>query len=139
VRRVTALPHITHILRVAKITILVIDLYDLHWFTDMSLEDALKRSNDGIIIDFEVTPGSKAICIPSGYNEWRKRIEVKLSQPAQKGKANEQLIYGLSKLFGVSTSNITITNGAKSSKKSIMIKGIGYDDVVNVLNSSLDG
>jgi uncharacterized protein (TIGR00251 family) len=103
----------------------------------MPVEDAIKQSKDGVVIDLEVTPGSKFICIPSSYNEWRKRVEVKLSQNAQKGKANEQLIENLSKLFGVSTSNIAITSGAKNSKKSVMVKGVDYDKVVNVLKSSL--
>jgi uncharacterized protein (TIGR00251 family) len=104
---------------------------------NMPLEDAIKQSKDGVVIDFEVTPGSKSICIPSGYNEWRKRVEVKLSENAQKGKANEQLIENLSKLFGVSTSNIAITSGAKSSKKSVIVEGVDYDKVVNVLKSGL--
>ena len=105
----------------------------------MPLDDAIKQSKDGVVIDFEVTPGSKSICIPSGYNEWRKRVEVKLSQNAQKGKANEQLIENLSILFGVSTSNIVIASGTKSSKKSVIIEGVDYDKVVNVLKSSLNG
>ena len=53
----------------------------------MPIEDAVKKSKDGVIIDFEVNPGSKSLCIPSGFNDWRKRIEVKLTQNAQKGKA----------------------------------------------------
>ncbi len=105
----------------------------------MPLEDAIKQYKDGVVIDFEVTPGSRSICVPSGFNEWRKRVEVKLSQNAQKGKANEQLIENLSKLFGITTSNITITSGSKNSKKSVMVEGVDYNKVFNILKSSLDG
>ncbi|NOR48749.1 MAG: YggU family protein [Methanosarcinaceae archaeon] len=104
----------------------------------MPIEDAVKESKDGVIIDFEVNPGSRSLCIPSGYNDWRKRIEVKLTQNAQKGKANEQLIDNLSDLFGISNSNINITSGAKSGKKSVIVRGIDYNDVISILRSKLN-
>ena len=104
----------------------------------MPIEDAIKETKDGIIINFEVNPGSRIMCIPSGYNTWRKRIEVKLTQNAQKGKANAQLIDTLSYLFGISNSNINIKSGAKSGKKSVIVKGIDYDDVISILRSKLN-
>jgi hypothetical protein len=91
----------------------------------MPVSDAIRESGTGVIIDFEVTPGSKSICVPSGYNPWRKRIEVKLTENAQKGKANMQLIQGLSDVFGLSTACISIVSGAKSSQKSVLVEGIG--------------
>ena len=103
----------------------------------MSFEEAVKDLNSAVIIDVEVTPGSSSVSVPSGYNEWRKRIEVKLTKNAQKGKANEQLIECFAKLFGVSSSNITITNGATSSKKSLLIKGISYQQVITIFASCL--
>jgi hypothetical protein len=30
----------------------------------MSFEDALKKVDSGVIIDIEVTPGSKVLCVP---------------------------------------------------------------------------
>ena len=92
----------------------------------MSFEEAIKDLGSDIIVDIEVTPGSRSVSVPSGYNEWRKRIEVKLTKNAQKGKANEQLIECLAELFGISSSNILISSGATSSKKSLLIKGISY-------------
>ena len=66
----------------------------------MGFEEAVRESGSSVLIDIEVTPGSKVLQVPSGYNEWRKRIEVKLSQNAQKGKANEQLIGEISLFSG---------------------------------------
>lgn len=105
----------------------------------MSFEEAIKILDSGIIIDIEVTPGSRSLSVPSGYNEWRKRIEVKLTKNAQKGKANEQLIEGLAELFGISSSDILISSGATSSKKSLLIKGISYQQAVSVFESRLKG
>lgn len=103
----------------------------------MSFEEAIKALDSGIIIDIEVTPGSKSLSVPSGYNEWRRRIEVKLTKNAQKGKANEQLIESLAKLFGISNSDITISSGATSSKKSLLIKGVSYQYAVSIFSTHL--
>jgi len=103
----------------------------------MSFEEAIKAQDSGIIVDIEVTPGSKSLSVPSGYNEWRKRIEVKLTKNAQKGKANEQLMECLAALFGVSSSDILISSGATSSKKSLLIKGISYQQAVSIFAAHL--
>ena len=98
----------------------------------MSFEEAIKNLNSAVLVDIEVTPGSKSVSVPSGYNEWRKRIEVKLTKNAQKGKANEQLVECLAKLFGISSSDIVISSGATSSKKSLLIKGVSYQQAVSI-------
>ena len=103
----------------------------------MSFEEAIKNLNSAVLVDIEVTPGSKSVSVPSGYNEWRKRIEVKLTKNAQKGKANEQLVECLAKLFGISSSDIIISSGATSSKKSLLIKGISYQQAVSVFATHL--
>lgn len=90
----------------------------------MPVSEAIRESDAGLIIDFEVTPGSKTICVPSGYNPWRKRIEAKLTEKPQKGKANLQLIQKLSEIFELPSSCISIASGAKKSHKSVLIEGI---------------
>ncbi|NLN43492.1 MAG: YggU family protein [Methanosarcina sp.] len=103
----------------------------------MSFEEAVKDLGSDIIVDIEVTPGSRSILVPSGYNEWRKRIEVKLTKNAQKGKANEQLMERLAELFGISSSDVFINSGATSSKKSILLKGVSYKQAVSIFGASL--
>ncbi len=104
----------------------------------MSFEDAIRETDVGIIVDIEVTPGSKRTCIPSGYNPWRKRIEVKISENARKGKANEQLVESLSLLFGLRHLDVSIVAGMKSSKKSVLLAGIKRDQVVAQMKKGLD-
>ncbi|HID26612.1 MAG TPA: hypothetical protein EYP22_02040, partial [Methanosarcinales archaeon] len=41
------------------------------------------------MIDFEIIPNAKSLKVPSGYNQWRMRIEAKVTKSAQKGKANK--------------------------------------------------
>lgn len=103
----------------------------------MSFEDAIKPVKDGVLIDFEVTPGARSPAMPSGYNVWRKRIEARLQSPPEKGKANEELINALSGLLNVAPANIEIISGATNSKKSVKVKGINVDDVVRNLRGKL--
>lgn len=105
----------------------------------MSLEEAIRSARDGVLIDFDVTPGAKSTTVPSGYNPWRKRIEVRLRAPPEKGKANEELIGALSSLFGVSTAVIEITAGATNSKKSVLVHGLSPEKVTEVLRGKIDG
>lgn len=104
----------------------------------MGFEEAVRESGSSVLIDIEVTPGSKVLQVPSGYNEWRKRIEVKLSQNAQKGKANEQLIGEISSLFRIPSSRVSIESGSLNSKKTVMIKDISRDDVIEIFRKMPD-
>lgn len=103
----------------------------------MSFEEAITDLGSGVIVDIEVTPGSRSISVPSGYNEWRKRIEVKLTKNAQKGKANEQLVECFAELFAINSSDILINSGVTSSKKSLLLKGVSYQQAVSVFGAHL--
>lgn len=98
------------------------------------MKDALRQVQDGVILDLEITPNAKDTEV-HGYNQWRKRIEVRLSEMAQKGKANEQLVSFLSDLLNVSSGNVEIISGHTSSKKSVKITGVKTYDVLGVLNT----
>jgi uncharacterized protein (TIGR00251 family) len=103
----------------------------------MSFEDAIKNASDGVIIDLEVSPGARETKVPSGYNEWRKRLEVKLKAPPERGKANEELIEALSALFGVPSARMEITSGATNSRKSIKVKGIKREEAIKTLRGKI--
>ncbi|MCE8422373.1 MAG: YggU family protein [Candidatus Methanoperedens sp.] len=96
------------------------------------MEDAVKETGDGVILDLEISPGSKETSV-RGYNRWRRRIEIKLSERAQKGKANEQLISFLSELFDVHSRNVEIMTGMTNSKKTVKISGKKASDILTVL------
>ena len=103
----------------------------------MPFSDALREKNGSVFIDIEVTPGSKVVQVPSGYNEWRKRIEVKISEIAQKGKANEQVIEEMAAFFNVSASCVSIETGMTNSKKTVKIEEISLEDVQEKLKAAL--
>ncbi len=103
----------------------------------MSFEDAVRAAADGVVIDFEVSPGTKEIRVPSGYNEWRKRIEAKLKAPPERGRANEELVEALAGLLNIPASGIEITSGATNSRKSVRVRGIKREDVLRTLGGAL--
>lgn len=97
------------------------------------MKDAVRQTPDGVILDLEISPGARKTAV-HGYNPWRKRIEIRLSERAQKGKANDQLITFLSDLFNVKSINVQIITGLTSSKKSVVISGARSEDILKILN-----
>ena len=104
----------------------------------MSIKNAVREGDDGVLIDIEVTPGTKTVKIPSGYNPWRKRIEVRLSRQAQKGKANQQLIRELSGILGIKENDVTLVSGHTSHKKTVCIRGMNPEQVNNLMETLID-
>ena len=96
------------------------------------MKDAVRQTEDGVVLDLEISPGAEKTAV-HGYNPWRKRIEVRLSERAQKGKANEQLISFISDLFNVNSRDVRIITGSTNSKKSLLIAGAQMPEILNIL------
>ena len=96
------------------------------------MKDAIRQTGEGVVLELEISPGAKKTAL-QGYNPWRKRIEVRLSERAQKGKANEQLISFLSGLFHVNSRDVRIITGSTNSKKSLLIAGAQMPDILKIL------
>lgn len=62
-------------------------------------------------------------------------LQVKVSAPPVKGKANEELIAFLSKVLDVSKSRITIIKGHTTRTKVTSIDGLSQEDVMKRLLS----
>jgi len=103
----------------------------------MSFEDAIRPVSDGTVIDIEASPGAKETKVPSGYNEWRKRLLVKLKAPPERGRANGELIDALARLLNVPPVRIEITSGAADSRKSVKVRGMAREDVIKALRGKI--
>ena len=71
-------------------------------------------------LNVKVIAGSKI----SKVEEEKGKLKVHLTEHPVKGKANEALILLLSRHFNVKKSQVSITKGAKSSKKEVEIIGV---------------
>jgi uncharacterized protein (TIGR00251 family) len=98
------------------------------------MKDAVRQVEDGVILELDISPGSKDTAI-KGYNPWRKRIEIRLCERAQKGKANAQLLSFLGDLFNVHSRDVELISGSTNSKKSVKIIQAKAEDILKILNN----
>ncbi len=103
----------------------------------MTFEDAIRPASDGTFIDIEASPGARETRVPAGYNQWRKRLLVKLKAPPERGRANAELIEALARVLGVPPASIEITSGATDSKKSVKVRGLNRETVVDALRGKV--
>lgn len=96
------------------------------------MKDAVRETPEGVTLDLDISPGAKETAV-RGYNPWRRRIEIRLSERAEKGRANDQLISFLSGLFSVNPGNVQIITGMANSRKSVKIIGARAEDILKVL------
>lgn len=97
------------------------------------MKDAIRQTRDGVVLDLEISAGAKETGL-RGYNPWRRRIEVRLTERAEKSRANDQLISFLSGLFKVNSRNVLIITGLTNSKKSVKVMDAKADDILKILN-----
>ncbi|MBI5680672.1 MAG: YggU family protein [Methanobacterium sp.] len=94
---------------------------------------ALTETEDGVLVDIEVSPKSKKFEIV-GYNEWREKIEIRLKSPPLKGKANKEIVNEFEK---ITKSHVEIVSGFKSQHKTLKIYNMSKTKILDILNPIL--
>ncbi|MDF0590343.1 DUF167 domain-containing protein [Candidatus Methanocrinis natronophilus] len=109
----------------------------------MEAADLIRKAIDphpkGVLIRFEVAPGSKKLVLPSGFNPWRRSMEAKLTEEPTGGKANRQLERALCDLFVIGADRVQVTAGKKSPRKVVMILGVDAEEAERVLSEAREG
>ena len=82
---------------------------------------AVHKGSEGIVIDIIVSPGAKEQKL-KGYNPWRKRIELAICSPPEKGKANQEVLQFFEELLVIKKGHIKISKGRTSRSKSLLIE-----------------
>jgi uncharacterized protein (TIGR00251 family) len=101
------------------------------------INDVVTLASTGAVsIVIELQPSSSSTEI-SGINEWRKRLQVKVTSPALKGAANQELINLMSDFFGLPNSSVKIDSGAKDRRKRILLSDISLELVREKLDQYL--
>ena len=104
----------------------------------MDINDVVALASSGeVSIVIELQPSSSSTEI-SGFNEWRKRLQVKVTSPALKGAANQDLINLMSDFFGLPNSSVKLDSGAKDRRKRILLSGISLELVREKLDQYLE-
>ncbi|OUJ19461.1 hypothetical protein AMET1_0131 [Methanonatronarchaeum thermophilum] len=96
------------------------------------MEGALKKTNSDVQLRVNVNPGQNKTQI-TGYNEWRQRIRIDVKEPPEKGKANKELINYLQNILSVNKNDISITKGHRQNKKTIKIRDIEPNQIIEKL------
>jgi len=104
----------------------------------MDINDVVALASSGeVSIVIELQPSSSSTEI-SGFNEWRKRLQVKVTSPALKGAANQDLINLMSDFFGLPNSSVKLDSGAKNRRKRILLSDISLELVREKLDQYLE-
>jgi uncharacterized protein len=90
---------------------------------------ALKISEKSgmILLPVRVQPRAAANQIVGLYNG---ALKVRVAAPAVQEKANRELLHFLARLLDLSSSDLRLLRGPKSKSKSIGIRGLSKDQVV---------
>ncbi len=103
----------------------------------MQLQGALRAVPEGVAIRIKVTPGSRYVGIAK-YDGWRRAILVKLTEPAQKGKANDELVRYLAALFNKPAKEVHVVSGHTSSQKVVLLYNTTVPEVESVINQAIE-
>ena len=93
---------------------------------------SLKESKKGLTFDIQVIPHASRAEI-AGVQEGA--FKVKVTAPPVEGAANEACIKLLAKELGLKKSQMEISSGAKSRKKTVMIKDISKKELETKINN----
>ena len=92
----------------------------------------LRESKNGLTFDIQVIPHASRAGI-AGVQEGA--FKVKVTAPPVEGAANEACIKLLAKELGLKKSQMEISSGAKSRKKTVLIKDISKAELETKINN----
>ncbi len=84
-------------------------------------------NRDGVTIAIHVQPGAKRTELAGLYGDC---VKVRLASPPVDGKANTCLIEFLARRLGVKRSQVTITRGMRSRRKTVFVAAAGLEPAV---------
>jgi uncharacterized protein (TIGR00251 family) len=87
---------------------------------------SVRELPDGVAIDLLVQPRASRERFGPVHDE---RIKLAVKAPPVDGAANEAVIKTLARIFGCKRSQVTITSGHSSRRKSVHIQGLTVDAV----------
>lgn len=85
----------------------------------MDIRDVSRKTVDGLEVDVLVSPRSNRSG-PEGYDEWRKRMVIRVKAPPLDGRANKEVEDIMNGITGM---RCEITVGHMSRQKTVLIRG----------------
>jgi len=98
----------------------------------VTMFDALREVDNGVAVRLWVVPGAKDTKI-DGYDNWKKSIKFKTTEPPERGKANRSILAFFSSLTGRKTA---LQSGARSKQKEVLVLGATLKEVSDALKQT---
>jgi uncharacterized protein len=92
-------------------------------------------TREGTLLNLHVSPGAKRTSIEGLYGEGA--IRLKVAAPPVDGKANAEVERFLSKLLGVTRSDVTVIRGSSSRDKTILVRSVSQTRTHKALSACL--
>jgi uncharacterized protein (TIGR00251 family) len=102
-----------------------------------SWRDAVQPAEGGVRLLLEASPGAGHTRFPDGYNPWRKRLGVRVKEPARDGRANAAVLETVAQFFGVRSTQVALEAGESDSRKTVLVLGVSLTDARNALVPAL--
>jgi len=90
----------------------------------------VRETREGLLLSIRVQPRASRAEISGLHDE---SLKIKVVSPPLEGRANQECVELLSKLFGISKSNIKVVAGEKSRHKKVLITRITFNDLKGIL------
>ena len=98
----------------------------------MQFVRALKVGSEGVTIRVEVKPGSRNLGV-EGYNAWRQAIIIRVTERAQSGKANSQLIRYLAQILERRVNDVILVSGHTGTSKLVLLPNAVAEEVESII------
>lgn len=85
------------------------------------MKNAIEETDEGSIIHLRVKLGERCR-FPAGYDEWRKRIEIEVSEEPVRGRANRQILAMIADFFALDGDEASMVYGHTSREKGVLVK-----------------
>ena len=92
----------------------------------MSEDPGIRPTADGVEIDLKVVPGARENTLAGMLGP---RVKVRVSSPPEGGRANQAVFELLAECLRVPARDITLTRGATTPFKTVLIRMIDVDSV----------
>ncbi len=99
-------------------------------------DEAVSESDRGVVLRVLVRTNSRERRLVSEVGS--DFIVVSLKEAPHGGRANSELVKRLSKLFGLSTSAVTIDSGSRSRDKVVLVRERTKNEVMSALTGALN-
>ena len=83
---------------------------------------AVRETGDGTLLKVRVTTGCDSARFPAGYDQWRKCVEVKVTAPPERGRANRELLDIMAAFFDLPANELSVAFGHTSREKGVLIR-----------------